>query len=180
MKIIPQNFEFFGEGWAFGKNNKPDLSKFKFNEGYSISVIHFGISDPLIGRLDGPFWYDSIDNVIDLLISLKLENDFIEYLKERVDDGDSLNNLEECLNFVYNIVDDAQYYIGEYFNRKVLNLGSSECLFGVTDLKYLIELFISTNRIGRENAINTLKSGFAIIYKNGKEVSIDLDKYISI
>lgn len=141
--IDPKQLEGYGEGWAFGGRNDgktPDFSKFELNKGYTQYVQHFGTTDPLIGELEGPFWYDYRDNALTVMNELGAVDSWVEYMKDNYEnDNIDFNSVEGCLDFVYDIAENPQEIIGDFLEENGY-LHERDCLFGITDKDYFEEL----------------------------------------
>ena len=81
-----------GEGWlkiyADKLGIKLDQSKFALGEGYWIYIPHFGAVDPIIGSIEGPYWYNDKDMFLGVIDYFHKTEKWTKYLKDALKSTD--------------------------------------------------------------------------------------------
>lgn len=137
-----KNFKGYGTGWAFETGGKDiELDKFAVGKGYSIYIEHFGMIDPLVGELEGPFWYDYPEVFLFVIKSLGLEDKLKIHISDAYgiseDEYDSFGGL---IDWIYRA--DVMEEIISDFSELEDKLIETDCAFGITDENYFIDLVL--------------------------------------
>lgn len=169
-KFITESYLYnYGESWLQYYANelgiKLDESKFALGEGYYVYIQHFGATDPLIGGIEGPFWYEDKDLFLGVIDYFHKTEKWTKYLKDELTNTDICDELgvtedeldAMTLEELYSMLMDSNFS-GFFVERIVDATGDKElqvtldenCLLGITDKEYLTSIIMKFIDAGYE------------------------------
>lgn len=150
-----------GEGWLktfvdeIEESNSIsiDESKLALGEGYSIFLLLFGYTDPIIGDVDGPFWYEDKNLFLGVIDYLHKTEEWEKFLRDKIIDLELSEYTDDMVNTMklaelYDVVGldlltEAMWEANERDDLRV-TLGEkgyeSNCIIGITDSEYLADI----------------------------------------
>lgn len=139
-----KKFKCFGEGWATRAGVDVDFSKLDWGKGATLNVAHIGVVDPLFGDTESDMpWYDDAEFVIYILNqNPERVNNFIEAVKDIVEDENIDATVENLDNVVKYVVNEDSYDVKEFFEAMGICKGCALC--GVTDDDYFAQLVVDS------------------------------------
>lgn len=150
-----------GEGWLKDRADelgiRLDESKFALGEGYYLYIQHFGATDPILGGIEGPYWYEDKKLFLDVIDYFHKTEKWAKYIKNELtytDICDTLNITKDeldamTLEDLYSILMNSDFSgffierITDAAENKELQVTLDEkCLLGITDKEYLTDIIM--------------------------------------
>lgn len=154
-----KQFDCYGTGWAFDNSaeSKIDLRKLDIGKGYTVSLEHFGILDPILGDIQSETpWCEDVAFIAWLLKKTDNVENFMstkqaQDVLESMDNNDLFDVLDACVER------DSSYYIVDALQS--LDLCKENAVFGVTDETYFQTLARNANIDLGSNTVDIIYLG---------------------